>query len=177
MEIIKGRLQIASESGLGKTSTVIKSIYYSEGVKGFFRGYWVSLGVYLPYSVTWWLTYENTKQILRHLRLRHRSETSLQAVDYAVASSVSTVVSSTATNMLQLIQTRQQLATASEIQQLRPTDQVSLWRLSINLVKEVGLFRALFKGLHVRLAIAVPGSALHMAIIECISPDEDYFDN
>lgn len=40
-----------------------------------------------------------------------------------------------------------------------------------NLIKEVGLFRAAVKGLHIRLLNSIPSSILAMMIVETLKPD------
>lgn len=95
----------------------------------------------------------------------------LSALEYGMASAVASTAAATASNFLDVVKTRQQLAVADEISMLRPDDQLGVVKVARNLIKEVGLFRALFKGLHIRLLHSLPSSILAMIIVEKVNPD------
>jgi hypothetical protein len=163
MEVVKGRMQI-SASGI-TTFQLLKEIKQTEGMRGFFRGYWMGIVVFLPHSIVWWIAYEEAKKAL----FKRYSE--LTPTHYALASASATTVAQTASNLLDVVKTRQQLAVSKEISSIRPDDQQSVFKVARNLIKEVGFFRACFKGLHVRLLQALPSSILSMVIIETLNPD------
>lgn len=169
MEVLKGRMQI--KEGLSKTSTyqLVKQIYRNEGIRGFFRGYWMGIAVFLPHSVVWWVSYEHAKQYFT-------KEEELGPIEYGMSSALASTSASVASNFLDVVKTRQQLAVADEISCLRPDDQVGVIRVARNLIKEVGFFRALFKGLHIRLTHSLPSSVLAMIIVESINPDSSSLD-
>lgn len=189
MEVVKGRMQISS-SGIG-TFELMRQIRDSEGFKGFFRGYWMGIVVFLPHSVVWWTTYEESKRLIAESLSATASKTvtnsqsdisdiesapavnlaQLTPTHYAIASASATVISQTATNLLDVIKTRQQLAVSKEIAHIRPDDQLGVVTVGRNLIKEVGLFRACFKGLHIRLLQSLPSSILSMVIVESLNPD------
>ena len=59
----KGRRSIvipenASSSRFGTYGAVIQAVYNLEGIRGFYRGYIPSLGLYTFNSAMWWLTYD-----------------------------------------------------------------------------------------------------------------------
>ncbi|KAJ3091070.1 hypothetical protein HK102_001796 [Quaeritorhiza haematococci] len=60
MEVLKNKLQVAVTNNT-TTFQLAKSIYRNEGLRGFFRGYWLSLGVFIPYTVVYFVTYEQLK--------------------------------------------------------------------------------------------------------------------
>lgn len=188
MEVVKGRMQISS-SGVG-TFELIRDIKRNEGIKGFFRGYWMGLVVFLPHSVVWWTTYEEVKRVLGEQQSKSYSSSGdndisdieadekkivdlseLTPTHYAIASAAATVVAQTATNLLDVVKTRQQLAVSHEIATLRPDDQLGVFQVGRNLIREVGFFRACFKGLHIRLLQSLPSSILSMVIVESLNPD------
>ncbi|KAK9239259.1 mitochondrial carrier domain-containing protein [Lipomyces kononenkoae] len=196
MENIKGRLQLKNGPGIESTWELVMNIYKNEGFKSFFRGYWMSLAIYTPNSVCYWYTYERMKSFMRRLDVEqgrddnsssnHRvlapaasTESSkapardLTAAQYALASSVATLGGETVCNFLDIVRTRQQLAMSDEIKRIRPDDQHGLLTVARNLIKEHGLVRALFKGLHLRLMYALPTGVLSMVIVEQINPDID----
>ncbi|KAK9365412.1 mitochondrial carrier domain-containing protein [Lipomyces kononenkoae] len=198
MENIKGRLQLKNGPGIESTRELIVNIYKNEGFKSFFRGYWMSLAIYTPNSVCYWYIYENMKAFMRRRNIERRrdgnnssnsllppstsSESSitpspdLTVAQYALASSVATLGGETVCNFLDIVRTRQQLATSDEIKRIRPDDQHGLLTVARNLIKEHGLVRSIFKGLHLRLMYALPTGVLSMVIVEQIKPDigDDY---
>lgn len=166
MEVVKGRMQILESSGRN-TFWLMKDIYKKEGVKGFFRGYWMGIAVFLPHSVIWWTSYEVTKGYVG----RDSPDGNLSALQYGFSSAVAATTAATGANFFDVVKTRQQLAVADEISKIRPDDQQSVLKVARNLIKEVGIFRALFKGLHIRLMHSLPSSILAMIIVEKLNPD------
>lgn len=170
MEVVKGRMQI-SKSGTS-TFKLLKSIYATEGIKGFFRGYWIGIAVFVPHSIVWWATYEKAKTFLVNNMLPPNSTyADLSPGLIACASVVGTVSAATAANFLDVVKTRQQLAVSDEIKNIRPDDAKGVITVAKNLIKEVGLFRAMVKGLHIRLMHALPSGVLSMVIVETLNPD------
>jgi solute carrier family 25 iron transporter 28/37 len=51
MEVIKNRQQTHQ---FIPAWTLMKQIWAREGILGFFRGYWISLAVFMPYTVMLW---------------------------------------------------------------------------------------------------------------------------
>lgn len=66
MEVIKQRLQIQiNDKNVKYSSSVnaIKSVYYNEGIMGFFKGYGMQLGVFGPFSMLNFVLYEYFKSL------------------------------------------------------------------------------------------------------------------
>nr|CAG8506268.1 3924_t:CDS:2 [Entrophospora candida] len=63
MEVLKSKLQIQDSTSGSNTLSMIKRIVRIDGVLGFFRGYWMSLYVYVPHTILYFTTYEKLKQI------------------------------------------------------------------------------------------------------------------
>lgn len=163
-EVLKGRMQIASES---QTSwQLVRSIYKLEGIRGFFHGYFLGLVVFLPHSVLWWVTYERIRQYICEGDFNK-----LQPQHHAVSAALATANAVVWTNFLDVVKTRQQLAYSPEVARLRPSDTKGARVIALNLIKECGLFRALTIGMGMRMLSTVPSSALAMAIMETLHPD------
>ncbi|KAK9364790.1 mitochondrial carrier domain-containing protein [Lipomyces kononenkoae] len=178
MEVVKGNMQLKSESKAGGTWAMIKHMYQTQGIKGFYRGYWVGLAVFTPHSIVWWYTYEKMKQYMKGANAFNAlvsdstaTTQELTASQYAIASAVSGAAACTASNFLDVLKTRQQLAIADEVSRLRPDDRMGLWKVAKNLIREVGIVRAMFKGLHVRLMYSLPSGILSMVIVEKLKPE------
>ncbi|KAJ3330574.1 hypothetical protein HDU76_005337 [Blyttiomyces sp. JEL0837] len=74
MEVIKSKLQVGvGANGNVATSTMstvglVRDILATQGVQGLFKGYWISLGVFVPYTVIYFVTYEKLKSFgMTHL--------------------------------------------------------------------------------------------------------------
>lgn len=189
MEVVKGRLQIAAEQK-SMRKVISEIVAGPEGWKGLWRGYWMGIAVFLPYSVVWWTSYETAKTWLADRRQKNYESWKLQNEstakpamsielgpwEYAAASASATTLAQTVSNFLDVLKTRQQLAVSSEIAALRPTDQKGILEVAVNLIKEVGIVRACFKGLHVRLMQALPSGVLSMVIVESLDPERNVGD-
>lgn len=166
-EVLKGRMQIADSSQ--SAWQTVRSIYRLEGMRGFMHGYFMGLVVFVPHSVVWWVTYERTRE-----RMAGGNIYSLRPHENALAAAFATSTAVLATNFLDVVKTRQQLAHSPEVAALRPTDTQGVRVIARNLIKEHGLLRALGKGLGMRFLSTVPSSALGMAIMETLHPDPSF---
>ncbi|CAN6665902.1 hypothetical protein TRVA0_037S01024 [Trichomonascus vanleenenianus] len=164
MEVVQGRLMLIRSTKIERASKVIRQVYATEGLRGFYRGYLMGVAVYLPGSAIWWGVYEEAKK---------RLGMPPGPWQYACSSGLATIVASSLCNLLSVVKTRQQLAAANEIQSLRPDDHRSIVRVARNLIRENGWLRAWTKGLHIHLLHAVPSSILGMIILEVLLEEED----
>ncbi|KAK7206875.1 mitochondrial carrier domain-containing protein [Myxozyma melibiosi] len=172
MEVVKGNMQV-KQAGTGGTFDMMRHMYKTQGMKGFYRGYWMGLAVFTPHSIVWWVSYEKMKILLRNRNISTKRESvDLTAEQYAYASVVSGVAAGTVSNFLDVVKTRQQLAISEEVARLRPDDQMGLLKVARNLIAEAGFFRAMFKGLHVRLMYSLPSGVLSMVIVELLRPED-----
>ncbi len=53
MEVLKNKQQSGRFSLKTSTSSLVKQIIQEDGFRGLFRGYWLCLGVFVPYTVLW----------------------------------------------------------------------------------------------------------------------------
>lgn len=164
MDIIKGRMQIGDPVPM---RSVMKQIYRQEGMRGFYRGFWLGMSIYMPYNLVWWTTYEEGKRLARN----YRQNIDLTPLDYFLTSAAATTLGETASNFFVIVKKRTQLATSKELSALRPDDAKGILHVVRNLIKEAGIAKAFTRGLHIRLLSSVPGHALAMAIMEMIAPD------
>lgn len=165
-EVLKGRMQIATHGKPMTTMETIKSIYKAEGIRGFMHGYFMGLVVFVPHSVVWWVSYERIREYMSG-----NNVSSLTALQYGEAAAIATTTAVIATNFLDVVKTRQQLAHSPEVAKLRPTDTQGVRQIAKNLIKENGFWRAMTKGMGMRFISTVPSSALAMAIMETLHPD------
>lgn len=164
MDVVKGRMQIGDPIPM---RSVMRQIYQKEGIRGFYRGFWLGMGIYMPYNLVWWSTYEEGKRAARE----YRKSVDLKPIDYFLTSAAATTLGETASNFFVVVKKRTQLATSAELSKLRPDDAKGILHVVRNLVKEAGIAKAFFRGLHIRLLSSVPGHALGMALMEMMAPD------
>jgi hypothetical protein len=50
LEVIKARLQISKTAEEGKLLFNLREIAKKEGIRGFYRGYGIGLGIYIPFN-------------------------------------------------------------------------------------------------------------------------------
>ena len=59
MEVVKQKLQVSNT----KLKDIVKDVINNHGLRGFYRGYFLTQVVFVPYTVTYFLCYENLKKI------------------------------------------------------------------------------------------------------------------
>lgn len=147
MEVVKKKLQVESAM---KASSLIKAVYKKHGFYGFYRGYGLNMGIYIPYSVTYFTVYEMLKIESKSLT---KSEGSfiLNLSCAFVAAGMAGAVS----NPLDVISTRVQIAT-----------DVSTFAVIKDMYVLEGGLRPFAKGIIARVVWAAPSMALTVAMWE-----------
>ncbi|KAI8903059.1 mitochondrial carrier domain-containing protein [Gorgonomyces haynaldii] len=171
MEIIKSRQQMedrnemrhllidGEEETMGKTTfDHIKFIWKHEGFLGFFSGYWLSIAVFLPYSVVYFICYENIKIFADSVNWSSNSQ-SLIVCDAAVSAAVAGLVS----NVCDVIKTQWQV-------QIHLQEDHTSW---YQLISDNGL-SVFLKGADARVLWAIPSAVLNFSIFEALKHYEMY---
>ncbi|KAK0426698.1 hypothetical protein QR680_009852 [Steinernema hermaphroditum] len=86
---------------------VIKAVYHSDGLAGFYRGFWASSLVYVPSCFVFWPVYYKIQDALKHLR--HQEKSSSLLLDQAIAATIGGAVSTLATNPMEVFRIRLQV--------------------------------------------------------------------
>ena len=142
MEVIKEKLQVSNH----KPIPLIKSVYNQYGLYGFYRGFFLTMAVYLPYSTTYFVSYEKLKTISKN-----DSFTSHLGCAF-IAASLAAIVS----NPMDVVHTRVQI---------RTVDSTS------NVIKEIITqdgWKGFTKGMLPRITWAAPSMAISIAIWETL---------
>lgn len=189
LEVVKARLQISSSTSSGSFFAQVRDIFGAEGIKGFYRGYFMGLAVFIPYNAVWWSSYENSKTISQRFGVR---EAAYQA---ALGSALATTLASSLAHPLDLIKTRYQVSTSESISSLiaaqssplinnepdkkvlkgsshRGSDRLGIRYVLQNVLRESG-WRGLYAGIGPRLMCSIPGSVISMAVFEYLKPDDN----
>lgn len=148
MEVIKQKLQVDASCTLN-AKKLFKDIYANNGVKGFYRGYWLTQLVFIPYTITYFTTYERLKSYLS-------SQSKLEFTSYLFAASVSAAIAGMVSTPMDVIKTRTQIK-----------GEKSAWYVAKELYKEGGI-RSFTKGMGARIAWVAPSMSLTIAIWETL---------
>lgn len=174
-EVIKARLQISTTATEGALLHNLREIARTEGLKGFYRGYFMGLAIFIPYNAIWWGVYENTK------KTAFVRDTLAAPVQAAACSTAAVVASSGLLHPLELVKTRYQVSTSGTVGALaggggdggRASDQRGVRQVVRNVWRESkGRFwRGFYRGYGPRLACSIPSSLIMMTVFEHLQPD------
>ncbi|GAB1605876.1 solute carrier family 25 member 44-like [Argonauta hians] len=128
----------AQQSRFGTVPDIVEQIYIRDGLRGFYRGYFVSIAVFAPNSALWWTFYDTYTSMFAAAFPAWIPRLTIQCL----SACLSGVCASTITNPLDVIRARIQVEGCSF-----PTTLNVLW-------KEEGLKMA-FKGLSARIIQSV----------------------
>lgn len=161
MEVLKNRLQTTTQQQQqkgGATRTLITHILKMEGIRGFYKGYWMGLVVFVPHSMTYFFTYEKMKKWL----INNKQENKKFQL-YMLCSSIAGVTSIMLSTPLDIIKTRWQISAAEQGSQFRQGPigiAKSMW------IKEGK--NAFTRGLWARIAWGIPTTAISMTVFELL---------
>lgn len=172
-DIITQRLQVDARKKSNNTPkldafTIAKRIYHSEGILGFYRGFWPYLFVQGPMSATWWASYEITKSAMFFSyrladihdadKLGYTENGGWKILAHFISGASAGAISYIAVNPLEVAKTRYQLL---EIGKGRGRSALKDGYLTLlkQVYRNEGI-TGLYKGIKPRLFIRTPVSAL-----------------
>ncbi|KAJ3274206.1 hypothetical protein HDV01_003279 [Terramyces sp. JEL0728] len=150
MEVMKQKLQVGTKGTT--TLNMAKSIYKDFGIRGFFRGYFLS-------QISYFVVYEKLKTMWgSYTRISTESITTsnLSGTAYFLTSSISACIAGAITNPPEVIKTRAQIA--SNVNTVKIIKE--LWR--------EGGPRAFAKGMGARMAWIVPSMSITVTMFELL---------
>ncbi|KAG9323020.1 hypothetical protein KVV02_008088 [Mortierella alpina] len=162
----------ASASAAKPISTLdlARKIYYQEGILGFYRGYFITLGVFVPYSMIYFATYEQLKAMAWRQRQQHprlSDNTSNQQPGEVLpfmtivgCAAVACGIAAAASNTVDVVKTRWQTSI------LTTTDATSSSRrIATQLFRQGGL-ASFTKGMGARILWMIPSVTISMSLFE-----------
>ncbi|KAJ3356741.1 hypothetical protein HDU83_000157 [Entophlyctis luteolus] len=130
---------------------LVSRIYHQQGLKGFYRGYWITLGVFIPQTVIYFVSYEQLKNVA------HYSNYIPPYVGYLASAGIASVFSSSISNVLDVIKTRVQVA-----------DGASVGSVARELYLKEGGLKAFTRGMGARVMSIVPSTMISFTIFEVL---------
>lgn len=173
-DIVTQRLQVYQRTNPNvslvnaTTTNIIKHVYSTEGVRGFFRGFGPYIMVYGPSSAVWWAGYEASKAAIFKLYRVAGLEvseagdfeqgTAWKVLGHFLSGALAGAAGFIAVNPLEVAKTRLQLLELDNSKEKRALRNGYL-NLLHGVYKNEG-FSGLYKGIKPRLIIRVPVSAV-----------------
>lgn len=167
MEVVKQRAQVRPGGVASATSvTIVKDLLQHEGPRALFRGYALTVGVFGPYSMVYFVGYERFKEMWAQKLEVEEKTLPLPAV--AASASCAGAIAAAVTCPLDVIKTR--IQTQGDVS--RRIDGVrggpmytSTWHAAKTIAREEGL-RAFSRGISARVLWIMPGTAITMSSFE-----------
>lgn len=85
MEVIKNKQQVGKGRGMS-TLSFVKQLYQIDGFLGFYKGYFVSLGAFVPHTLTYFIIYE---QLKKRASIHHNSSSPVPIHYYSLSAASS----------------------------------------------------------------------------------------
>lgn len=174
MEVTKSRLQKGNEGTSG--IKLLKKIARTEGVRGIWRGYTVSLAVYGPYTALYWPVYEQTKSVfIPSYNPTDTTHTQDQTSDlnkgttyltarYSLCAALSCMVSAGLTHPIAVLQSTVQTSGGLHNSSL-PVGPI---RSALNRIWNEGGPKGFTRGAFARMTYMVPSNIISMSIYEVL---------
>lgn len=160
MEVIKQRAQVRAGALSAASSTVIaRDLLMKEGMRGLFRGYGLTIGVFGPYAMFYFMAYERFKLIAAGDD-RHNTER-LPTSMVALCASGAGAIAGGITTPLDVLKTRIQTQGDRNV----GAGYRSTWHAAGIIAREEGL-RGFWKGLSARVLWITPGTAITFTAFE-----------
>jgi hypothetical protein len=174
-DVIKERLQIQRDNTINVKALL--SMIRRDGIKNLYKGYWITLGTFGPYSAIYFFGYEKMKNLLTK---QHNEKKELSFSATMLAASVSSGVSALFTTPLDVIKTRfqvqrrielmrqQQIAAGVPISPYTTDQYTNVVDALKKIIKNEGP-SALWKGITTRILYNAPNAAVIMSLCKGIN--------
>jgi hypothetical protein len=152
MEVLKQKLQVIESKK--DTMSMLRDTYTKYGIRGFYKGYFLGQAVFIPYTITYFVTYEQLK--LQWKSYLDPSTQQLPIGMYITCSSISGAIAGAISNPLDVIKTRVQIASNKNTKQVIQ-----------QLYQESGI-SGFSKGMGARILWIAPSMSLSITIFEML---------
>jgi len=150
---VKQKLQVESRRAetLKDSRNALRVIYRNEGVRGLYRGYFITLSVFAPFSMIYFVVYEKLKEIFGHT-----------PASFLVSATISGAIAATATCPLDVVKTRIQVQSKDSPANFTYKGIPDAF---YTIAKKEGL-GAFSKGLLARVLLVAPSTAVNLFLFE-----------
>ncbi|KAG0009561.1 hypothetical protein BGZ81_003313 [Podila clonocystis] len=180
MEVLKQKQQIETTGSRTASSTsqlqpvrtktldLAKMIYRREGLAGFYRGYFITLGVFVPYSMLYFASYEQLKQ-MAWARQKQRGEAAVDTNQDHETLSFMTIVGCAAvacgfaagvSNIVDVVKTRWQTSVLTKHKEFSSTRKIA------EAMFQQGGLASFTRGMGARILWMVPSVTISMSTFE-----------
>ncbi|KAF9116603.1 hypothetical protein BGX27_001012 [Mortierella sp. AM989] len=147
------------------TMELAGKIYKQEGLIGFFRGYFITLGVFVPYSMIYFATYEQLKELAwQRRRVKTPSNVkngeTLPFLTIASCAALATGIAGGASNVVDVVKTRWQISV------LATTEENSSTRKIVSHMFRQGGLTSFTQGMGARVLWMIPSVTISMSTYE-----------
>ncbi|CAG8650615.1 17718_t:CDS:2 [Funneliformis caledonium] len=165
MEVLKSKLQ--SRNGIN-TLQMSKLILKNEGIRGFFRGYLLTLAVYVPHTMIYFVVYEKCKTWSKDREILTSNR------DYVIFSAIACTIAGSVSNVLDIVKTRWQVSYGKEVDGVNAKSPLEIMK---NMYRNEGGLRAFTKGMGARVIWMVPSASISMTLYEILKNKKGYIEN
>lgn len=161
MEVIKQRAQVRTGRMAASNARVIaKDLIAREGPRALYKGFWLTIGVFGPYAMIYWVVYERLKSMGTKPNAAKR-DMNFQTV--ATSASIASAVAAGCTTPLDVIKTR--LQTQGDVLVKNTKAYNGTWDACRVIARQEGL-QGFLRGFSARVLWIMPGSAITMTAFE-----------
>ncbi|KAF9979006.1 hypothetical protein BGZ65_006765 [Modicella reniformis] len=161
---------VAATSNRKPISTVelARRIYHQEGLLGFYRGYFITLGVFVPYSMIYFATYEQMKVMAWRQRQRHshgfngtgQHRDTLPFWTIMTCAAVAAGIAGGVSNIVDVVKSRWQISVLATTEENSSTR-----RIIQHMLSQDGL-ASFTRGIGARILWMIPSVTISMSIFE-----------
>lgn len=172
-DVIKQRSQLQGAPGVvdnGKYANLrrsIQTVWLEEGIRGFYRGYFVAFVSFAPFSALYFSGFEWSRSTLQ--RVVGKSKQDSNSLIDLVAGTVGGGLATLLTTPLDVLKTRYQVEKSIQFENCRDVldtqSHPSITRIAVQLLKEEGI-AGFFRGVGIRLVWLVPAASITITIYE-----------
>ncbi|KAI7866720.1 mitochondrial carrier domain-containing protein [Spinellus fusiger] len=154
MEVLKSCLQTDQTHLEQTTYGLIVQIVQTYGYKGLYRGYWMSLVVFVPHTMVYFLVYEQLKAAAGEMSF----------IVYLVCSAWAGTVATIVSTPLDIVKTRWQVSVSEDVL----GSHRGPMGIAYQMWRDEGQWRGFTRGCLARIITMIPMTTISMTVFECL---------
>lgn len=171
MEVVKQRAQVRRGAINAATSSVIvRDLLVREGPRALFKGYGLTVGVFGPYSMLYFMGYEKLKSKAACLVYNDSSATNKLPTPFVAGCAASAgAVAAACTTPLDVIKTRLQTQGDMHVGDVGHSARHNAYRGTLHAARSIAIhdgINGFFRGISARVLWIMPNTAITMSVFE-----------